>query len=169
MDICGCRDCGHAANIMKQIARVRAQVGSDEVILGLSGGVDSSVVAALLHKAIGDQLTCVFVDNGLLRLNEGDQVMAMFARKHGRQGHPRRCDRAVHGASEGRFRPGSQAQDHRSCSSSLRRAEAAKLANAKWLAQGTIYPDVIESAGSQDRQGHMPSRATTTSAACRST
>ena len=79
-DICGCQTLWTAANIIDdQIARVRAQVGDDEVILGLSGGVDSSVVAALLHKAIGDKLTCVFVDTGLLRWNEGDQVMAMFA------------------------------------------------------------------------------------------
>ena len=84
VDICGCATLWTAANIIDdQIARVREQVGSDEVILGLSGGVDSSVVAALLHKAIGDKLTCVFVDTGLLRWNEGDQVMAMFAEHMG--------------------------------------------------------------------------------------
>lgn len=83
-NICGCEALWTSANIIEDaIARVRAQVGSDHVLLGLSGGVDSSVVAALLHKAIGDQLTCVFVDNGLLRLNEGDQVMATFAKNMG--------------------------------------------------------------------------------------
>jgi GMP synthase (glutamine-hydrolysing) len=113
-DICGCgRDWNMPDYVNEAIAKVRAQVGTDEVILGLSGGVDSSVVAALLHKAIGDQLTCVFVDNGLLRLNEGAQVMETFRPQSRRQGHPRRCDRTVHGASEGRFRPGSQAQDYR--------------------------------------------------------
>ncbi len=90
-DICGCEALWTASNIVEDaIAQVRAQVGSANVLLGLSGGVDSSVVAALLHRAIGDQLTCVFVDNGLLRLHEGDQVMAMFKREHGRQGDPRR-------------------------------------------------------------------------------
>src|SRR5690606_17607795 len=84
VDVCGCRTLWTAANIIEdQIARVREQVGSDEVILGLSGGVDSSVVAALLHQAIGEQLTCVFVDTGLLRWQEGDQVMAMFAEHMG--------------------------------------------------------------------------------------
>src|SRR5690606_19438414 len=84
VDICGCETLWTAAHIIEdQVARVREQVGGDEVILGLSGGVDSSVVAALLHKAIGDQLTCVFVDTGLLRWQEGDQVMAMFAEHMG--------------------------------------------------------------------------------------
>ena len=84
VDICGCQTLWTAANIIEdQIARVREKVGEDEVLLGLSGGVDSSVVAALLHKAIGDQLTCVFVDTGLLRWHEGDQVMAMFAEHMG--------------------------------------------------------------------------------------
>ncbi|MFP5330726.1 MAG: glutamine amidotransferase-related protein, partial [Alphaproteobacteria bacterium] len=80
VDICGCDTLWTAANIIEdQVARVREQVGDDEVVLGLSGGVDSSVVAALLHRAIGDQLTCVFVDTGLLRWQEGDQVMETFA------------------------------------------------------------------------------------------
>ena len=84
LSICGCEALWTPANIVEDaIARVREQVGDDKVLLGLSGGVDSSVVAALLHRAIGDQLTCVFVDNGLLRLNEGDQVMAMFAQNMG--------------------------------------------------------------------------------------
>lgn len=84
LDICGCAALWNPANIIEEsIAEIRQQVGDDDVLLGLSGGVDSSVVAALLHKAIGDQLTCVFVDNGLLRLNEGDQVMAMFAEHMG--------------------------------------------------------------------------------------
>jgi GMP synthase (glutamine-hydrolysing) len=84
LEICDCQALWNASNIIEDsIQSVREKVGTDQVILGLSGGVDSSVVAALLHKAIGKQLTCVFVDTGLLRLNEGDQVMAMFAQHMG--------------------------------------------------------------------------------------
>ncbi len=154
-EICGC---GHDWNmpdyVNEAIARVRAQVGSDEVILGLSGGVDSSVVAALLHKAIGEQLTCVFVDNGLLRLNEGEQVMQTFARNLG--------VRVVHvDASEqfmGHLKGVSDPEAKRKIIGrefvEVFQAEAAKLPNAKWLAQGTIYPDVIESAGAKTGKAH---------------
>jgi GMP synthase (glutamine-hydrolysing) len=113
-EICGC---GHDWNmpgyVDEAIAKVRAQVGDDEVILGLSGGVDSSVVAALLHRAIGDKLTCVFVDNGLLRLNEGATGHGDLCPQPRRQGDPCRCVSAVHGAPQGRYRSGTEAQDHR--------------------------------------------------------
>ena len=154
-DICGC---GHDWNmpdyVNEAIAKVRAQVGNDEVILGLSGGVDSSVVAALLHKAIGDQLTCVFVDNGLLRLNEAGQVMETFARNLG--------VKVIHvDATEqfmGHLKGVSAPEEKRKIIGrefvEVFQAEAAKLPNAKWLAQGTIYPDVIESAGAKTSKAH---------------
>jgi GMP synthase (glutamine-hydrolysing) len=154
-DICGC---GHDWNmpdyVNEAITKVRAQVGKDEVILGLSGGVDSSVVAALLHKAIGDQLTCVFVDNGLLRLNEAGQVMETFARNLG--------VRVIHvDATEqfmGHLNGVSAPEEKRKIIGrefvEVFQAEAAKLPNAKWLAQGTIYPDVIESAGAKTSKAH---------------
>ena len=154
-DICGC---GHDWNmpdyVNEAIERVRAQVGNEEVILGLSGGVDSSVVAALLHRAIGDQLTCVFVDNGLLRLNEAEQVMQTFARNLGVKvihvdaseqflGHLKGvCDPEVKRKIIGREFV------------EVFQIESKKLSNAKWLAQGTIYPDVIESAGSKTKKAH---------------
>jgi GMP synthase (glutamine-hydrolysing) len=140
--------------VEEAIARIKAQVGSDEVILGLSGGVDSSVVAALLHKAIGDQLTCVFVDNGLLRLNEGEQVMQTFARNLG--------VRVIHVDATvqfmGHLKGVSDPEQKRKIIGrefvEVFQAEAKKLPKAKWLAQGTIYPDVIESAGSKTRKAH---------------
>ena len=154
-DICGC---GHDWNmpdyVNEAIAKVRAQVGKEEVILGLSGGVDSSVVAALLHKAIGDQLTCVFVDNGLLRLNEAGQVMETFARNLG--------VKVIHvDATEqfmGHLKGVSAPEEKRKIIGrefvEVFQAEAAKLPNARWLAQGTIYPDVIESAGAKTSKAH---------------
>jgi len=154
-DICGC---GHDWNmpdyVNEAIAKVRVQVGNDEVILGLSGGVDSSVVAALLHKAIGDQLTCVFVDNGLLRLNEAGQVMETFARNLG--------VKVIHvDATEqfmGHLKGVSAPEEKRKIIGrefvEVFQAEAAKLPNARWLAQGTIYPDVIESAGAKTSKAH---------------
>jgi GMP synthase (glutamine-hydrolysing) len=134
---------------------VRAQVGSDKVLLGLSGGVDSSVVAALLEKAIGDQLTCVFVDTGLLRFNEGDQVMATMAEHMGV--HVIRVD------ARDRFFEGlAGVSDPEAKRKVIGRlfveifdAEAQKLKDVKWLAQGTIYPDVIESAGSKTGKAHV--------------
>jgi GMP synthase (glutamine-hydrolysing) len=154
--ICGCATRWTAANIIEdQIARVRAQVGKDEVILGLSGGVDSSVVAALLHKAIGDQLTCVFVDTGLLRWREGDQVMATFAEHLGVK--VIRIDAAdrYFEKLEGVADPEAKRKIIGNLFVNIFDEEAHKLTNARWLAQGTIYPDVIESAGSKTGKAHV--------------
>ena len=156
LDICGCRPLWTAANIIDdQIARVRAQVGSDEVILGLSGGVDSSVVAALLHRAIGEQLTCVFVDTGLLRWKEGDQVMAMFAEHMGvkviRVNAADRYFKALAGVAD----PEAKRKIIGNLFVEIFEEESNKLKNARWLAQGTIYPDVIESAGSKTGKAHV--------------
>ena len=150
-DICGCAADWTPDNIIEDsIARIREQVGKDEVILGLSGGVDSSVVAALLHRAIGDQLTCVFVDNGLLRYKEGDQVMAVFAENMG--------VKVIRVDAEQRFldelKGVADPEDKRKIIGrvfiEIFEEEAGKLTTANWLAQGTIYPDVIESAGSKN-------------------
>lgn len=156
VDICGCATLWTAANIIDdQIARVRAQVGSDEVILGLSGGVDSSVVAALLHKAIGPQLTCVFVDTGLLRWQEGDQVMATMAEHMGvkviRVNAADRYFAALKGVTD----PEAKRKIIGRLFVEIFDEEAARLKQAKWLAQGTIYPDVIESAGSKTGKAHV--------------
>ena len=154
-EICGC---GHDWNmpdyIGEAVERIRAQVGSDEVILGLSGGVDSSVAAALIQRAIGDQLTCVFVDNGLLRLNEAVQVMETFGRNLG--------VRVIHvDATEqfmGHLKGVADPEQKRKIIGrefvEVFQAEAQKLPRAKWLAQGTIYPDVIESAGGKTKKAH---------------
>ena len=154
--ICGCEGLWNAKNIIADsIERVRAQVGEDEVILGLSGGVDSSVVAALLHEAIGEQLTCVFVDTGLLRLNEGDQVMATFAEHMGvkviRVNAADRYFDALAGVTD----PEAKRKIIGNLFIEIFDEESAKLSNAKWLAQGTIYPDVIESAGSKTGKAHV--------------
>ncbi|WP_045764484.1 glutamine-hydrolyzing GMP synthase [Xanthomonas albilineans] len=156
VDVCGCATLWTAANIIDdQIARVRAQVGDDEMILGLSGGVDSSVVAALLHKAIGDKLTCVFVDTGLLRWQEGDQVMAMFAEHMGvkviRVNAAERYFNALAGISD----PEAKRKVIGNLFVDIFDEESNKLHNARWLAQGTIYPDVIESAGSKTGKAHV--------------
>ncbi|OGT91070.1 MAG: glutamine-hydrolyzing GMP synthase [Gammaproteobacteria bacterium RIFOXYA12_FULL_61_12] len=149
-EICGCGNLWTPDNIIEDmIARVRAQVGKDQVLLGLSGGVDSSVVAAMLHKAIGDQLTCVFVDNGLLRLDEGDQVMTTFARHMG--------VKVIRADAEARFLerlkgvedPEQKRKAIGNTFIDVFEEEAEKLTDVKWLAQGTIYPDVIESAGAK--------------------
>jgi len=154
--ICGCESLWTSANIIEDaIATVRAKVGTDKVLLGLSGGVDSSVVAALLHKAIGDQLTCVFVDNGLLRLNEGDQVMSMFAKNMG--------VRVIRADAEERFlsrlagvdEPEQKRKIIGNTFIDVFDEEATKLKDVNWLAQGTIYPDVIESAGSKTGKAHV--------------
>ena len=155
-EICGCATLWTAANIIDdQIARVREQVGSDEVILGLSGGVDSSVVAALLHKAIGPQLTCVFVDTGLLRFQEGAQVMKMMAENMGvkvvRVNAADRYFKALEGVSD----PEAKRKIIGNLFVEIFDEESNKLSNAKWLAQGTIYPDVIESAGSKTGKAHV--------------
>jgi GMP synthase (glutamine-hydrolysing) len=156
LEICGCEALWTADNIIEDsIQAVRAKVGSDQVILGLSGGVDSSVVAALLHKAIGDQLTCVFVDTGLLRLHEGDQVMAMFAEHMGikvvRVDAEPRYMAALSGVSD----PEQKRKIIGGLFVEIFDEEAAKLTDAKWLAQGTIYPDVIESAGAKSGKAHL--------------
>ncbi|HDP88767.1 MAG TPA: glutamine-hydrolyzing GMP synthase [Thioalkalivibrio sp.] len=155
-EICGCEALWSPGNIVSDsIARVREQVGSDEVILGLSGGVDSSVVGALLHKAIGDQLTCVFVDTGLLRLHEGDQVMATFAEHMGVRVIRVDAEARFLKALEGEADPEAKRKIIGRLFVEIFDEEAGKLKNARWLAQGTIYPDVIESAGSSTGKAHV--------------
>ncbi len=155
-DICGCQNLWTPSNIIEDgIEQVRTQVGSDEVVLGLSGGVDSSVVAALLHKAIGDQLTCVFVDTGLLRLHEGDQVMATFAQHMGVNVIRVDAEARYLSALEGVTDPEQKRKVIGNLFVELFDEEAGKLSNARWLAQGTIYPDVIESAGAKTGKAHL--------------
>ena len=155
-EICGCGSLWTPGNIIEDsITRIREQVGDHEVILGLSGGVDSSVVAALLHRAIGDQLTCVFVDNGLLRLHEGDQVMSTFAEHMGvhviRVDAEARFLKALKGVDD----PERKRKIIGNLFIEVFDEEASKLRNAKFLAQGTIYPDVIESAGAKTGKAHL--------------
>lgn len=148
--ICGCEKLWTTANIVEDsITRIREQVGSDDVLLGLSGGVDSSVVAALLHKAIGNQLTCVFVDHGLLRHQEGDQVMAMFAQNMGVKVIRVNAEKRFMDKLEGEADPEKKRKIIGYTFIEVFDEESSKLTNVKWLAQGTIYPDVIESAGSK--------------------
>jgi GMP synthase (glutamine-hydrolysing) len=152
-DICGCAgDWNMPDYVAESIARIREQVGSDEVILGLSGGVDSSVAAALIHKAIGSQLTCVFVDHGLLRLDEARQVMDTFAKHmHVKVVHVD-ASAEFYAALEGVADPEQKRKVIGRLFVDVFQREAARVANAKWLAQGTIYPDVIESAGAKTRK-----------------
>jgi GMP synthase (glutamine-hydrolysing) len=155
LELCGCEALWTAAHIVEDaIARVQAQVGDDKVLLGLSGGVDSSVVAALLHRAIGDQLTCVFVDNGLLRLNEGDHVMEMFARNMGVKVLRRDCEDMFLSRLKGVSDPEAKRKVIGNTFIDVFDEEATKLTEVKWLAQGTIYPDVIESAGAKTGKAH---------------
>ena len=156
IDICRCEKLWTPASIIEDaVANIKEQVGDDEVILGLSGGVDSSVTAMLLHRAIGDKLTCVFVDNGLLRLNEGKQVMEMFGEGFGLN--------IIKVDAENRFLDAlAGIEDPELKRKTIGRVfvevfddESKKLTNAKWLAQGTIYPDVIESAGSATGKAHV--------------
>jgi GMP synthase (glutamine-hydrolysing) len=153
-DICGCKaDWNMPDYINEAVEAIRVQVGTDNVILGLSGGVDSSVAAALIHRAIGDQLTCVFVDHGLLRLNEGNIVMDMFAKNLG--------VKVIHVDATEQFMvqlagvtdPEQKRKIIGREFVNIFQIESAKIDNAKWLAQGTIYPDVIESAGN-GKKGH---------------
>ncbi|MBI5785646.1 MAG: glutamine-hydrolyzing GMP synthase, partial [Rhodocyclales bacterium] len=154
-DICGCQgDWNMPDYVAEAIAKVREQVGKEEVILGLSGGVDSSVVAALLHKAIGEQLTCVFVDNGLLRLNEGEQVMKTFGRNLGVKVIHVDATEQFMSALAGVSDPEQKRKIIGREFVEVFQAEAKKLPKAKWLAQGTIYPDVIESAGAKTKKAH---------------
>jgi GMP synthase (glutamine-hydrolysing) len=140
--------------ISEAVEHIRKQVGDEEVILGLSGGVDSSVAAALIHRAIGEQLTCVFVDHGLLRLNEGDMVMEMFARNLGVK--VIRVDAKEKFMSElaGVADPEAKRKIIGKEFVEIFQVESSKIENAKWLAQGTIYPDVIESAGKGKKGAH---------------
>ena len=155
-DICKCQGLWNSKNIItKNIEEIKEKVGTDEVLLGLSGGVDSAVVAALLSKAIGDQLTCVFVDNGLLRLNEGDQVMRTFKDNFGI-----RVKRANSGPQflkdlKGKKDPELKRKAIGKTFIDVFLKEAKKSKKIKWLAQGTIYPDVIESAGIQGGTAHV--------------
>ncbi|NQY02674.1 MAG: glutamine-hydrolyzing GMP synthase [Halieaceae bacterium] len=156
LEICGCQPLWTPANIVEDaIARVKETVGGDKVLLGLSGGVDSSVVAALLHRAIGDQLTCVFVDNGLLRLNEGDQVMDMFASHMGVKVIRADAEDLFLGRLGGVDEPEQKRKIIGNTFIEVFEQEAAKLQDVKWLAQGTIYPDVIESAGAKTGKAHV--------------
>ncbi len=153
--ICGCTGQWTPGQIIDDaVGRIREQVGDEQVILGLSGGVDSSVAAALIHRAIGDQLTCVFVDNGLLRLGEGDQVMATFAENLG--------VRVIRVDAEDRFMQALSGEPDPELKRKIIgnlfieifEEESAKVEGASWLAQGTIYPDVIESAGGKTGKAH---------------
>jgi len=155
-DICGCPGDWNAGNIVSDaIATVRETVGDGKVLLGLSGGVDSSVVAALLHEAIGDQLTCVFVDHGLLRHHEGDQVMDMFADHMHinviRVNAAERFFTALDGVAD----PEEKRKIIGGLFIDVFDEEAHKLEGIEWLAQGTIYPDVIESAGAKTGKAHV--------------
>jgi GMP synthase (glutamine-hydrolysing) len=134
------------------IQRIRDQVGSEEVILGLSGGVDSAVAAALIHKAIGDQLTCIFVDTGLLREGEGDQVMETFARHLGVKVDRVNAADDYFAALAGVADPEQKRKIIGRLFVEIFQREAQSLPKAKWLAQGTIYPDVIESAGAKTKK-----------------
>jgi GMP synthase (glutamine-hydrolysing) len=155
-DICDCDTLWQPSSIVEDsIQRVREQVRTDEVILGLSGGVDSSVVAALLHKAIGEQLTCVFVDNGLLRKDEGDQVMATFAQHMGVKVVRVDAQKRFLDALKGENDPEKKRKIIGNMFIEVFEEEAVKFKNARWLAQGTIYPDVIESAGSKTGKAHV--------------
>jgi len=152
-DLCGCgSDWNMPDYVSEAVKRIREQVGHEEVILGLSGGVDSSVAAALIHQAIGKQLTCVFVDHGLLRLNEATQVMQTFAQHLG--------VKVIHVDASadfmGKLKGVSDPEEKRKIIGKefveVFQRESGKIANAKWLAQGTIYPDVIESAGAKNKK-----------------
>ncbi|AZP13828.1 glutamine-hydrolyzing GMP synthase [Undibacterium parvum] len=153
-EICGCKsDWNMPDYIAEAVASIRAQVGDDEVILGLSGGVDSSVAAALIHRAIGDKLTCVFVDHGLLRLDEGKMVMEMFSKNLGVKVIQVNAEQQFMGHLAGVTDPEAKRKIIGREFVEVFQVESAKLSNAKWLAQGTIYPDVIESAG-KGKKGH---------------
>ncbi len=153
LEICGARPDWVMGNYIDEaVERIRAQVGDDEVILGLSGGVDSSVAAALIHKAIGDRLTCVFVDHGLLRLDEGRMVMDMFTEHRHMKVIAVDASERFLGQLAGVSDPEAKRKIIGSEFVDVFTREAAKLKQAKWLAQGTIYPDVIESGGAKTKK-----------------
>ena len=155
-EIAGCDTLWTADNIIADaIAGVRARVGADQVLLALSGGVDSAVTAALLHQAIGDQLTCIFVDTGLLRLNEGEQIMETFSRHMGihvlRVNAGARYMEKLRGVADPEQKRKIIGREF----IAIFEEEGRALKNEKWLAQGTIYPDVIESAGAGTGKAHV--------------
>ncbi|MHB8058562.1 MAG: glutamine-hydrolyzing GMP synthase [Desulfuromonadaceae bacterium] len=153
--VCGCSGQWTPGQIIEDsIERIRRQVGSDTVILGLSGGVDSSVAAALIHRAIGDQLTCVFVDNGLLRLGEGDQVMATFAKNLGVKVIRVDAEERFLSALAGESDPEKKRKIIGGLFVDIFEEQSKLIKDANWLAQGTIYPDVIESAGAKTGKAH---------------
>ncbi|MEO8418440.1 MAG: glutamine-hydrolyzing GMP synthase [Methylophilaceae bacterium] len=153
--ICGCgQDWNMPDYVTEAVNRIRTEVGTDQVILGLSGGVDSSVAAALIHRAIGDQLTCVFVDNGLLRLHEAEQVMQTFANNLGVKVIHVDASAKFLGDLKGVTDPEAKRKIIGREFVEVFQQESAKLPQAKWLAQGTIYPDVIESAGAKTKKAH---------------
>jgi GMP synthase (glutamine-hydrolysing) len=155
-EICGTDALWSVGNIIEDaIERVRAQVGQGKVLLGLSGGVDSSVVAALLHRAIGEQLVCVFVDHGLLRLDEGDQVMSTFAQHLGVRVIRVDAEARFLGALAGVTDPEAKRKIIGRTFVEVFDEEARKLSDVRFLAQGTIYPDVIESAGARTGKAHV--------------
>ncbi len=155
-EICGCSALWNAGNIVADaIARVRATVGTGGVLLGLSGGVDSSVVAALLQRAIGEQLICVFVDTGLLREGEGDQVMAVFARHLGVRVIRVNAEERFLAALAGVADPEAKRKIIGRVFVEVFDEEAQRLTGIDYLAQGTIYPDVIESAAAKTGKAHV--------------
>ena len=150
VDICNCQKKWTVKNIVKNtISKLKDTLGDKKVLLGLSGGVDSSVVAALLHRAVGDQLTCIFVDNGLLRLNEGDQVMETFSRNMGVKVIRANAQEKFYSALSEESDPEIKRKIIGRCFIEVFDDEAEKLKDINFLAQGTIYPDIIESAGSK--------------------
>ena len=156
LDICGCKPAWNAANIIADsVALIRQLVGQEPVLVGLSGGVDSSVTAALIHQAIGDQLTCVFVDTGLLRLNEGDEVMQLFANHLGvkviRVNAQQRFMQVLTGVDDPEKKRKIVGQEF----IRIFAEQALQLSGIKWLGQGTIYPDVIESAKTKSGKAHV--------------
>ncbi|MBQ5429007.1 MAG: glutamine-hydrolyzing GMP synthase, partial [Neisseriaceae bacterium] len=153
--ICGAKPEWTMPNFIEEaVAKIRQTVGSDEVILGLSGGVDSSVAAALIYKAIGNQLSCVFVDHGLLRLNEAQNVLNMFSGSLAAKIIHINAAEQFMSKLQGVTDPEQKRKIIGKEFVEVFQAEAAKLPNAKWLAQGTIYPDVIESAGAKTKKAH---------------
>jgi len=153
--ICGCGDDWNMPDyVAEAVEKVRRAVGSDEVLLGLSGGVDSAVAAALIHRAIGDQLTCVFVDTGLLRLNEAGQVMDTFSKHLGVKVDLVDASARFLSALAGVADPEAKRKVIGREFVEVFQAEAQKFRNVRWLAQGTIYPDVIESAGAKTKKAH---------------
>jgi GMP synthase (glutamine-hydrolysing) len=154
-DICGCAgDWTMPGYADEAVAKIRALVGSEEVILGLSGGVDSSVAAALIQRAIGDQLTCIFVDTGLLRLNEAAQVMDTFGKHLGVRVELVDASETFLGELSGVTDPEAKRKIIGREFVNVFQAQAARRTNARWLAQGTIYPDVIESAAAKTNKAH---------------